>query len=86
MSKPQNQKAERPKRKTRHVWLNVLPDDLWLKVRDDETIWEALQKTDVELGGDCGGLGICGKCKVKVLSEIAPPHPLRKRNSSMKET
>jgi uncharacterized 2Fe-2S/4Fe-4S cluster protein (DUF4445 family)/CBS domain-containing protein len=32
-----------------------------------------LQKTDVELEGDCGGLGKCGKCKVKVLSTIGPP-------------
>jgi uncharacterized 2Fe-2S/4Fe-4S cluster protein (DUF4445 family) len=34
---------------------------------------EALEKTDVELEGDCGGLGKCGKCKVKVLSYIGAP-------------
>ena len=62
--------------KTRYVWLNVLPDDLWLKVREGETIWEALQKEDVELDGECGGLGKCGKCKVKVLSSIGPPSPI----------
>ena len=61
------------KTKTRYVWLNVLPDDLWLKVREGETIWEALQKENVGLGGECGGLGKCGKCKVKVLSSIGPP-------------
>jgi uncharacterized 2Fe-2S/4Fe-4S cluster protein (DUF4445 family) len=61
------------KTKTRYVWLNVLPDDLWLKVREGETVWEALQKENVELGGECGGLGKCGKCKVKVLSSIGPP-------------
>jgi len=38
-----------------------------------ETIWETLQSTDVELEGDCYGLGRCGKCKVKVLSEIEAP-------------
>ncbi len=53
--------------------MNILPDDLWLKVSEGETIWEALQKTDIELEGDCGGLGKCGKCRVKVLSEIDPP-------------
>ncbi|HEU65797.1 MAG TPA: DUF4445 domain-containing protein [Chloroflexi bacterium] len=61
------------KRRTREVWLHVLPDDKWFHVSRGETIWEALQPTDVELGGECGGLGHCGKCKVKVLSEIEEP-------------
>ncbi|MFP3870904.1 MAG: 2Fe-2S iron-sulfur cluster-binding protein, partial [Syntrophobacteria bacterium] len=65
--------APATKQKTRYVWLNVLPDDLWLKVRRGKTIWEALQNTDVELESDCGGLGKCGKCKVKVLSSIGAP-------------
>ena len=83
MKKTQNRKPQREKslsrapsfkkRQPRHIWLNVFPHDRWLKVRQGETIWEALQHTDVELGGDCGGLGKCGKCKVKVLSAIAPP-------------
>ncbi len=61
------------KTKKSYVWLNVMPDDLWLKVREGATIYEALQKEDVELGGDCGGLGKCGKCKVKVLTSMGPP-------------
>jgi len=60
-------------KKARYVWLNVLPDDLWLKVRRGVTIWEALKDTDVEVEGRCGGLGKCGKCKVKVISAIGPP-------------
>ncbi len=60
-------------RRPRYVWLNVLPDDLRLRVRKGETIWKALQRTNVELGGECGGLGTCGKCKVKVLSSTGPP-------------
>ena len=83
IKKPQNQNRKKEKnsatspppekRKTRYVWLNVLPDDLWLKIRRGETIWKALQEADVELKGECGGLGKCGKCKVKVLSAISPP-------------
>jgi len=83
MKKPQNQQPEKKKhsiesppsekRKTKYVRLKVSPDDLWLKVRHGETVWEALQKADVELGGECGGLGKCGKCKVKILSSIGPP-------------
>jgi uncharacterized 2Fe-2S/4Fe-4S cluster protein (DUF4445 family) len=83
MKKPNRRKAKRKRRslsppisrkqKTRHVWLNVLPDDLWLKVRRGKTIWEALLEEDVELEGDCGGLGKCGKCKIRVISSIGKP-------------
>jgi len=41
--------------------LKVLPEDLWLKVRRGKTIYEALQKANVELEGECGGLGKCGR-------------------------
>ncbi len=61
------------KQKSKYVTLNVLPDDLWLKLRKGTTIWEALQKTDVELESDCGGLGKCGKCKIRVISSVRPP-------------
>ncbi|UCG12535.1 MAG: DUF4445 domain-containing protein [Deltaproteobacteria bacterium] len=83
MKKPKNRKPKKKRRvygpppptkqKRRYVWLNVKPEDLWLRVRRGKTIWEALQKTDVELQGDCGGLGQCGKCKVKILSYIGSP-------------
>ena len=84
MKKPRKKKSRKKKRrsfslppprkqKRRHIWLKVLPEDLWLKVRRGKTILEALQKTEVELEGDCGGLGKCGKCKVKVFSSLGPP-------------
>ena len=60
-------------RKKKFVWLNVLPADIWLKVKRGITLWEALQKTDVELEGECGGLGKCGKCKIRVITAIGPP-------------
>lgn len=76
----QKEKKKRPagattakKRKQRYAWLNVLPDDLWIKVRQGETVWEALQREDIDVGGDCGGLGKCGKCRIRVLSSIGPP-------------
>ena len=85
--KPQNQRSNQRSRKgqqgmkvvvparrrTKYVSLNVLPDDLWLKVARGVTIYDALEKTDVDLGGVCGGLGKCGKCKVRVLTSIGPP-------------
>jgi uncharacterized 2Fe-2S/4Fe-4S cluster protein (DUF4445 family) len=57
----------------RQVWLNVLPDDLWVKVRRGESIMEALRKVNIDLEGDCGGLVKCGKCRVKVLTSIDFP-------------
>jgi uncharacterized 2Fe-2S/4Fe-4S cluster protein (DUF4445 family) len=84
MKKQRNSKSKKKKRrsfslppprkqKRKHIWLKVLPEDLWLRVRRGKTILEALQKTNVELAGDCGGLGKCGKCKVQVLSSLGPP-------------
>ena len=78
--KPQNQKPKqksgtRPAKKGQiiYVWLNVLPDDLWLNIPQGQTIYEALQNTDLDLDGECGGMGKCGRCKVKVLSRTEPP-------------
>ncbi len=65
--------VQRPKHRTANVWLKVLPQELWLKVRRGETIWEVLRRADVDLESDCGGLGKCGKCKVKVHTAIGPP-------------
>lgn len=61
------------KHKRRFVRLNVLPDDLWLKAPYGQTIFEALQRSDINLESDCGGMGKCGKCKVQVLSSLGPP-------------
>ena len=84
MEKTQNKKLVKKKRSTvtptpskkqkiAYIWLNVLPDDLWLKVRQGETVWNALQESQIELSGECGGLGKCGKCKIRVISAIGPP-------------
>jgi uncharacterized 2Fe-2S/4Fe-4S cluster protein (DUF4445 family) len=53
-------------------WLNVLPDDIWVRVKHGRTIYEALQKTNLDLDSECGGLGTCGKCKVRIITPIGP--------------
>ncbi len=63
------------KQRSRKVWLNVLPDDLWIQVRRGTTVLEALENQPVELDSDCGGLGKCGKCKVQVITALGPPGP-----------
>jgi uncharacterized 2Fe-2S/4Fe-4S cluster protein (DUF4445 family) len=75
-SKKKKKRIRPPKSgKSRKVnyWLNVLPHDLWLRVRKGETILHALQKANIDLVGDCGGLLKCGKCRVKVLTSIDFP-------------
>jgi uncharacterized 2Fe-2S/4Fe-4S cluster protein (DUF4445 family) len=75
-SKKRKKRIGSPKSgKSRKVnyWLNVLPHDLWLKVRRGETVLHALQKANIDLEGDCGGLVKCGKCKVKVLTSTDFP-------------
>jgi len=65
--------SRRRRRVPTHVWLNIQPEDIWLKLRQGDTIRKALRAGDVELEGDCGGLGKCGKCKVRVLSLVDEP-------------
>jgi uncharacterized 2Fe-2S/4Fe-4S cluster protein (DUF4445 family) len=64
-----------PSEKNKRIKVNVkvLPEGLRLKVRWGTTIMEALQEVDVRVEGDCGGLGKCGRCRVRVLSEMRPP-------------
>ena len=68
----QNPPQARAKKK-KSVWLNVLPADMWFKVKRGVTLWEALQKTDLKLEGECGGLGKCGKCKIRMITAMGPP-------------
>jgi len=65
--------TRRHKKASVHVWLNIQPEDIWLRVRSGDNVRKALRTADVELEGDCGGLGKCGKCKIKVLSLVDEP-------------
>ncbi|MCG6892275.1 MAG: ASKHA domain-containing protein [Desulfobacteraceae bacterium] len=55
------------------LWLNVLPEDMWIKVKRGATVYEALQSRGLDVGGECGGVGTCGKCKVRIITAVAPP-------------
>jgi uncharacterized 2Fe-2S/4Fe-4S cluster protein (DUF4445 family)/FixJ family two-component response regulator len=69
-------KTKSPRKVTRkRVWLNILPDDIWINVRRGVTVYHALQNTEIELEGDCGGIGKCGKCKIRVITPLGRPSP-----------
>jgi ferredoxin, 2Fe-2S len=36
--------------------------------RDDETVLDVARRAGVPLGNSCGGVGVCARCKVRVLS------------------
>jgi len=79
MAREVNQKAQERKsssptkeRRPKRLWLHVFPKDIWVPADRGVTILDALQEADVELEGDCGGLGKCGKCKIKILSVVPP--------------
>ncbi len=74
--KKKRKKSDRPPpaaSKRKAIWLNVLPDDKWIRVKKGTSVFEALEPTEIELDGECGGLGTCGKCKIRVLTAVAPP-------------
>lgn len=44
--------------------------------RDDETLLDVARRAAAPLGNSCGGVGICARCKVRVLSgpgNLSPP-------------
>jgi uncharacterized 2Fe-2S/4Fe-4S cluster protein (DUF4445 family) len=75
--KKKNRKKSAKKKLTKAskkwVWLNILPDDIWIRARRGKTVYEALQKTETDLSSECGGLGKCGKCRIKVITPLGEP-------------
>lgn len=46
------------------------PDVLW--AIPGQTVWDAMASAGRDPGGECGGRGTCGKCRVKVVGEVSP--------------
>lgn len=83
---PKREYTVPPKAETRKdVWLNVLPADKWIKVKPGITVYEALEKTDLEVEGECGGEGTCGKCKIRVITALESPTSQEKKLLSSEE-
>jgi ferredoxin len=38
------------------------------EARDDESILDVARRADVPLGNSCGGVGVCTRCKVRVVT------------------
>lgn len=48
--------------------ITFLPDDITITVNGETSLLEASDKAGINLNSDCGGAGVCGKCRVKLLS------------------
>ncbi|MCF7890817.1 ASKHA domain-containing protein [Candidatus Bipolaricaulota bacterium] len=53
--------------------IEVTEDDRKFSAAEGANLLEALQEQGYELPSLCGGLGLCGKCRVKVLAGKQPP-------------
>ncbi len=66
------------KRRPKRLWLHVFPKDFWVPADRGVSVLDALRDANVDLDGDCGGVGKCGKCKIKILSVVRPPTKIEK--------
>ncbi len=50
--------------------ITFMPQNLEVEAAEGKTILEAASEAGVNIDGNCGGRGTCGKCKVRVIREI----------------
>jgi uncharacterized 2Fe-2S/4Fe-4S cluster protein (DUF4445 family) len=48
--------------------VKFLPDEKEVGVQGETTLMEAAQNAEVHINNLCGGKGVCGKCRVKVIN------------------
>lgn len=70
------------------IFVKVLPDGLKLEATRDTTLLSVLRAAGIKVRSDCGGLGVCGKCRVLVragwVSEVSE-RELRHLGDSIRE-
>ena len=49
--------------------ITFLPQNKTVEIESNETILQAAAKAGLDIDGNCGGKGTCGKCKVKIIKE-----------------
>jgi adenylate cyclase len=50
--------------------------------RTDETVLDVARRADVPLGNSCGGVGVCARCRVRVVEgaeHLTPPTAIETR-------
>ena len=49
-------------------FVTFTPLNLRAEARDDETVLDVARRAGAPLGNSCGGVGVCARCKVRVVS------------------
>lgn len=53
--------------------MTLLPAEKQIKVREGENLMHSLIGHAVNLRSDCGGKGVCGKCRVEIIGKDNVP-------------
>ena len=54
--------------------------------KENETILDVARRAGAPLGNSCGGVGVCARCKVRVLEgELSPPTSVELRFGQLKD-
>lgn len=57
------------------------------EAKDNETILDVARRAGAPLGNSCGGVGVCARCKVRVLEgELSPPTSIELRCGKLEGT
>ncbi len=72
------------------ISIKVLPENIILKeqikdVNSPINLINILQKNEINISFSCGGIGVCGKCKIKINKGISEPTSDEKRLFSVDE-
>lgn len=66
--------------------ITVLPRGIRLSVSPGESLFQVLTKAGISLDSYCGGQGICGKCKVRIINKTPAPSEFEHAHLSPEET
>jgi ferredoxin len=47
--------------------VTVKPSGIKIIASDDESLLDSLQRAGVEIESECGGIGVCGLCRIHML-------------------
>ena len=61
--------------------------NLAAEAKTDETLLDAARRAGAPLGNSCGGVGVCARCRVRVVSgaeNLSPPTTIESRVSAQR--
>ena len=60
--------------------MSFVPLGTTAAARDNETILDVARRAGAPLGNSCGGIGVCARCKVRLIDgRLSPPTSMEER-------